>query len=159
MGQEQTPKDKQVTIENKGIVNSSQQKVLAEDKLVTNTSKKKILIAEDEEGLRNLIIIFLGKNYEVIGASNGKEALDKFKECKIDLVVTDLSMPLMDGFQLFTEIKKICPEAKILLMSGQFDKDKIKIMLENGALGLVIKPFDITEFRDKVNSVLSDKSD
>ena len=159
MTQNQTSKDKQINVENKEIVNSLQQKVLSEDKLATNTSKKKILVAEDDPSIRRMFSRVLGNQYDVVITSNGKEAFDKFKEIKADLIITDLSMPVMDGFQFFTEIKKIYPEAKILLMTGAFDESKIKMMLENGAIGILNKPFLWDELIKNINSALSEKSE
>ncbi|MDY0360595.1 MAG: response regulator [Desulforegulaceae bacterium] len=110
--------------------------------------KGTILIADDEEAIRltsSALIETFGYNVET--AENGFEALKIYKKnpVKFDLVILDMIMPLMDGEETFFEIKKINPEAKIIISSG-FSKDStIKILKEKGLKGFIKKPFQKSE--------------
>ena len=67
----------------------------------------KILVVDDEEDVRNLLgLIFRDAGYQVISAVNGKEALQKAKSEKPDLIFLDILMPVMDGFEACTQLKK-----------------------------------------------------
>jgi PAS domain S-box-containing protein len=81
-----------------------------------------ILIADDEESVRNLVYAVLATSgYTVIQAHNGKEALDLMEINRIDLVLADVMMPFMNGYELGAEIEKRHPGKKILFMSGYLD--------------------------------------
>jgi two-component system response regulator ResD len=75
---------------------------------VTSASdkKKKVLIVDDEEGIRRLVRAILGKNYVVIEAKNGEEAVSLAHEQRPDVIIMDLMMPMMDGITACSAIKK-----------------------------------------------------
>ena len=80
----------------------------------------KICVAEDEEQVREdleTILSLVFKNVET--AKNGLEALEKLKKDHFDILLTDITMPKMDGFELIKQIKKINPEQKIIIVSAQ----------------------------------------
>jgi PAS domain S-box-containing protein len=107
-----------------------------------------ILLADDEEAVRftsSGLLETLG--YKVETAENGFEALKIYKENpeKFDLIILDMIMPLMDGKDTFFEIKKINPDAKIIISSGFSKNSELKILKENGLKGFIKKPFQISE--------------
>jgi CheY-like chemotaxis protein len=68
----------------------------------------KILVVEDEEEIRNLVVEFLELNdYKVIVAKNGSEGITRFKQHDVDIIVTDVDMPMMGGLEMATEIRKM----------------------------------------------------
>lgn len=81
-------------------------------------STKKILYAEDEALTRTFVSRLLGRYYNVVDAANGEEALEKYQEGGFDLLVTDLSMPVMDGFMLINEIRKINEHLPIVVTTA-----------------------------------------
>ena len=82
-------------------------------------SEKKILIVEDEITLCEMLSTVLkDEGYLIETASNGSEALELMNKNNYDLLVTDLYMPVMNGFDLISASKKIFPKTKIILMSG-----------------------------------------
>lgn len=80
-----------------------------------------VLVAEDEPAVRTLVCMVLQMaGYSVIPASNGLEAIALYRTSpeRFDLVLTDLDMPVMDGYQLVTLIRESTPDARIVCMSG-----------------------------------------
>jgi CheY-like chemotaxis protein len=75
---------------------------------------KKILIVDDDLAVLEVLSLMLKDDYEVITATNGKEAIDKYRKFKPDLVLMDVVMPEMDGIRATKEILKIDPNAKII---------------------------------------------
>jgi DNA-binding NtrC family response regulator len=108
--------------------------------------KNRILIAEDEENILNLLERLLKKNgYVTYGAKNGKEALDIAKSKEIDIVITDIRMPEMDGITLIKEIKKMDPCIEVIVMTAFASVDTAIEAVRIGARDYIRKPFDIDE--------------
>jgi two-component system, cell cycle sensor histidine kinase and response regulator CckA len=95
--------------------------------------------------------------YEVAVAQSGFECLDLFRRAgpSYGLVLTDLSMPLMDGEETFERLRQIAPAAKVVLMAGFVDNSRLEKMMSNGLSGFVGKPFAPVEILAVVTSVLS----
>ena len=101
----------------------------------------KILIADDEAYLRELLVTFFEEcGMEVSEACNGKEALENFEKVQPDIVLSDIKMPVMDGFELVEEIRSRKPEQKIILMTGFYYEPKIKEKLEKQNIPFFTKP-------------------
>lgn len=112
----------------------------------------KILIVDDETLILELLKIMLS-DYNVIGAVNGREAVEKYKESKPDIVFMDIMMPVMDGIEATKEILKIDSEAKVIAVTA-YAKTKGKEMLEAGALDIIEKPFDPEDVKNIIKSNL-----
>lgn len=117
-----------------------------------------VLLVEDEELLRSTaleILTFLG--YDVIMAENGEEALDVFRRerDRIDVVMLDIMMPVMDGYECFRELRKIDPDVKVLISSGfaknaeGFDTTKLR-----GIKGIIPKPYRVVELSRSLARIL-----
>ena len=119
-----------------------------------------ILLVEDDEDLRTMLKRSLEKaNYKIIEASNGKEAMKKFKSELVDLVITDLVMPEQDGIGLIMELKKIKSDMKFIAISGggkAGPANYLSIAETLGANAVFSKPFSINVFLEKVESILKD---
>jgi DNA-binding NarL/FixJ family response regulator len=104
--------------------------------------KTKVLIVDDHALVREGITAFL-KMYddiEVIAeASDGLEAIEKVKKIHPDIILMDISMPKLGGFEAVTEIKKIAPHAKILVLTQYDDKEYISRFLKAGVSGYLLK--------------------
>jgi PAS domain S-box-containing protein len=106
-----------------------------------------ILIIDDEEMLLMSTKRILKKlGYKVFLADGGRAALDQYRAHKgeIDAVLLDMIMPDLDGYETFFELKKQNPEVRVLLCSGYSKDKKVEELIESGALGFVLKPFDVT---------------
>ena len=80
---------------------------------------KKILIVDDDEVIRDLLINFCKfSGYEGIGASNGQEALDKVLLNPPDMIIADIHMPYMNGFQLLRAVKRLHPDMPVVFITG-----------------------------------------
>ena len=121
--------------------------------------KKRILIVEDAAYMRDMLSEMLKqeeRSYEVVGfAVNGKEAVEKYKELKPDLVTMDLVMEVMDGIQAIREIKKEDPNALIIAITALGTPEQKKAALDAGAEGYLWKPFTIKNLFDAVEKLLS----
>ncbi len=109
---------------------------------MTMKSSISILIADDELMMRNLLgKILLREGYEVHSAEDGREALEILKTRKIDIVITDMKMPHVDGFELLGIVKKEHPGIGIIIMTAYGDTYTVKDALLLGADEYVTKPF------------------
>lgn len=117
---------------------------------------KKILIVDDAAFMRMMLKNILTQNgYEVAGeASNGLEAVTLYKELKPDLVTMDITMPEMDGITAVKEIKKIDPEAKIIMCSAMGQQAMVIESIQAGAKDFVVKPFQPDRVLEAVKKVL-----
>jgi DNA-binding response OmpR family regulator len=122
-----------------------------------NIMVKKILIADDEKSIRELIKrVLLRKRYKIITASNGKDALDKIYSESPDLVILDIMMPEMDGWQVCKKIRQdpLYKNLSIIMLTvKKSDADQIK-GLNIGSDEYMTKPFYPTELIFRVNKIL-----
>ena len=117
-----------------------------------------VLVVEDEDTVRELVVEALRKcGHNVVEAPDGPTALEKFGEsgARIDLLLTDVIMPHMDGKELATRFREIYPDLKVLFMSGYTDD----VIVSHGVLApdtpFVHKPFTTTELTRKIREVLA----
>lgn len=119
--------------------------------------KKKILIADDETSLRLTVGKILDKDYVVLEAANGEEAVEIAKGQKPDLILMDLIMPKMDGYAACSQIKadqatKGIPVVILTAVGHELNK---KFATEMGADGYITKPFNIQELIDLITPLLA----
>ncbi|MCG2714886.1 MAG: PAS domain S-box protein [Candidatus Marinimicrobia bacterium] len=112
----------------------------------TKRKRKKILIADDEAYIRELFMTFFEeKGLEVFTATNGIEALDNYERIQPDIVLSDIEMPVMNGFELAKEIKLIKPEQRIVLMTGFYYEHTVKEQLKKANIPFFTKPADLND--------------
>ncbi|GAB4346992.1 MAG: hypothetical protein Kow0089_24530 [Desulfobulbaceae bacterium] len=118
--------------------------------------KQTILIAEDDDLIRRSITrILRTKGYEVLEAENGAIALEIFREKMPALVLTDLRMPEMDGFELLEKVWAESPQTPVIIISGVGTKPDIIRALRSGAWDYIMKPIeDINYLVDTIDKVL-----
>lgn len=110
----------------------------------------KILCVDDEIEVCNLLYdFFMPKGYEVIKATDGKEALEKVKSEKPDLVFLDIRMPQMSGIEVLKEIKKINKTVPVIMATVVKDEESAKNAIKLGATDYVTKPFSF-DYLEKV---------
>lgn len=113
----------------------------------------KILLVDDDPNIRQLVNLYLVKEgFEVIMASRGDEALKLFKESPPNLMLLDIMLPGMDGWQVCREVRKVSNIPIIMLTAKDETFDKV-LGLELGADDYVVKPFDMKELVARIKAV------
>ena len=121
------------------------------------SSKYTILVVDDEELIRNLVVTFLSKlGHSCLTAIDGVDALDKMKENKIDVVITDIKMPNMDGITLTSEISIQYPGFPIMVMTAFDEEYSAGIAISAGAREFIKKPFSLEEFAIRLHKMIND---
>ena len=114
----------------------------------------RILLVDDEQSVQKLLSFPLRKEgYEVVPALDGRQALDRLRETSFDLVVLDLMLPLLDGFEVCRQVRARSSVPIIMLTARADEIDKV-LGLELGADDYITKPFSVREFRSRVKAVL-----
>ncbi|CAH1203200.1 MULTISPECIES: response regulator [Paenibacillus] len=116
----------------------------------------RILIVDDAAFMRMMIRDILSKNgYEVCGEANdGAQAIEKYKELKPDLITMDITMPEMDGIQALKEIKKIEPNAKVIMCSAMGQQAMVIDAIQAGAKDFIVKPFQADRVIEAIKKTL-----
>jgi signal transduction histidine kinase/ActR/RegA family two-component response regulator len=118
---------------------------------------EKILVIEDEPLLRDLLTDFLsGAGYDVVKAADGEEGVAMYREHSdsINLVLSDIGLPKLDGEQACHEILKTNPHAKVILCTGFIEEQKKASLLERGVVDILHKPYKVAEVLSAVRSAL-----
>jgi len=116
---------------------------------------KKILVVDDDAALVRLFDqILTGKGYEMLKASNGQEALRLFFAHKPDLVLLDIVMPVMDGWQTCSRIRELSDVPIIMLTGQQKSEDDVVRGLDYGADDYLLKPVGSKELLARVRAIL-----
>ena len=122
---------------------------------------KNILVVDDNkliaEGLA-LRIAVLVKDAYVHTAANGREAIAFLESTPVDVVVTDLQMPVMNGFELIDYCRKSKPDVSLYAMSGNADPEVAERLSRSGVFGPVEKPFDFDEVAYRIKDALSPRT-
>ena len=116
-----------------------------------------ILVVDDEEFVTLLAKeVLTDEGYRVVTARDGMEALKIYKKLKdqISLVILDFTMPIMDGSDVFDEMREINPKVCVVLSSGFTEQEKLKSMLANGLRGFIPKPYSHQKLLAQVRSTL-----
>lgn len=109
-------------------------------------AKANILLVDDNVSLTKTMSFALKRNgYAVTTAKDGREAIAKVKEQPFDMIFMDIKMPLLDGVETYKEIKKLRPEAVVMMMTAYAVEDLVVEALREGAYGIIYKPLDIEE--------------
>lgn len=104
---------------------------------------KKILVVDDAAFMRMMVKDVLTKNgyTNILEAENGANAVEKYKIEKPDLVVMDITMPVMDGIQALKAIKEFDSNAKVIMCSAMGQEAMVMDAVSSGALDFIVKPF------------------
>jgi CheY-like chemotaxis protein len=120
-----------------------------------DTSKPRILIVDDHDLVRAGLVALLEASWDVCGeAGNGIEAIEKVRELKPDMVLLDLSMPLMSGTQAAKSIRAISPRTKIVFLSMHDSPTVAELVKTMGADGFISKHSQAGKFRKELAALL-----
>ncbi|TGK09038.1 response regulator [Leptospira fluminis] len=116
----------------------------------------RILAVDDSATMRSLVQQTLGMGgYEVVLAQDGKDGIEKFSLGPVDLVITDINMPIMDGITFIKELRKIDQNVPILTLTTESEDSMKQSGAAAGANGWIIKPFRPVQFLDIIKQVLN----
>lgn len=121
----------------------------------TNGPAGRVLIVDDQDLVRE----FCGRvltchGFEVMEADDGQQAIEMYRETQPDAVLLDVMMPTMDGITLLQELRRIDPNARVVMISGNKQEDIVKRALKLGARDYVLKPFHSTRLIGAVERLL-----
>lgn len=115
---------------------------------------QKILLVEDDKELNSIVTTYLKKSgYEIFSTYNGLDALKEYHSNHYDLILSDIMMPLCDGYELVRQIRTIDKLTPIIFMSARDDKFSKQLGYENGIDDYIIKPFDLDELVLKIKAI------
>jgi DNA-binding response OmpR family regulator len=114
----------------------------------------RILLVDDEQSIQTLLSYPLRKEgYDVVNATDGRQALDRFEEQPFDLVVLDLMLPKVDGLEVCRQLRSRSAVPIIMLTAKSEEIDKV-VGLELGADDYITKPFSLREFSSRIKAAL-----
>lgn len=120
------------------------------------TQTNKILIVDDEQHVRQLLSKVLRKEgYEIYTAADGREGLQIFQDNNIDVIISDIKMPVMDGIEFLHEVKAQQPDVGFILITAFATTETAIDAIKSGAQDYVTKPFDINEIINAVRKIVA----
>ncbi len=115
----------------------------------------KILVVDDEPNVRNVLKQMIEKRgYIVKVAENGADAIEKFKKEDFDLVVTDIKMPILDGFHVLTKVKELKPKTPVIFITAYGAKEVVIEAMKLGLSDYIEKPFNMAEVLEIIEKQL-----
>jgi signal transduction histidine kinase/ActR/RegA family two-component response regulator len=121
-----------------------------------------ILVVDDEEVVRSTATSLLEqRGYAVVTAENGKVGVDVFRKLgdRVDAVLLDMTMPVMDGEEALRELKAIRPDAKVILTSGYDEAEAVRRFADAGLAGFIQKPYTSSRLAEKIKRTLESGGD
>ncbi len=117
--------------------------------------KKMIMVVDDDTQVRETIAEYLRFfEYEVLEADNGEEALKIFDDNRIDFIISDIRMPIMNGIQLLKTIRTLAPNLPIVLMTGYHPTQAQERAMPSKPDGFLIKPFPLQRLKELIEAKL-----
>jgi DNA-binding response OmpR family regulator len=115
----------------------------------------KILIAEDDRELRQLFSHVLNRyGYTVVGVSNGQEALDALDRDFYDMIISDIMMPVMDGYELVRQLRDVGNTTPVLMITAKDAFDDMRLGFQSGVDDYMVKPINVNEMVLRVQALL-----
>jgi two-component system chemotaxis response regulator CheY len=115
----------------------------------------KVLVVDDASFMRmRMSKLLTENNFEVHEAENGLDAFNKYKEGQYDLVIMDITMPVMDGIEAVQKIVEYDPEAKVIMCSALGQQQMVIEALQAGAKDFIVKPFQPDRIMESIKRVL-----
>jgi len=120
---------------------------------------RRIMVVDDDEGMRHILSMALsGMGYEAVAASSGTEALNLLLKSSFALVLTDLEMPGMDGWNLASRIRNRFPSIPVVLITGYAKKDVMERMKGSSVDDVIFKPFRLEDILKTAEKMLGAES-
>ena len=132
---------------------------VAEDPALTTTpDDETVLVVDDDASTRESLELALDKNgYKVLIAADAREALAILDRSAVDVIVTDLRMPDLDGLQFFQFVRQRAPGVPVIMISGQASVEAAVSAMRDGVVDFLTKPFSLTEIRRVIARALANR--
>jgi DNA-binding response OmpR family regulator len=115
-----------------------------------------LLVVDDNKGVLDFLVLLLSKHgYKTIGASGGAECLEVIRRQPVDLIISDVMMPAMDGLQLCEELKVVTPQTPVILLTARDDMATRAAAMDLGVSEFVTKPVNNHDLLTRVRTQLS----
>jgi len=118
------------------------------------TTLKTIMVVDDDPGVLRVVSGFLCRDYEVQTVASGAEALTRLGKKPPDLILLDIMMPGLDGFEVLLAALRSNPKQRVVMLTGASDLDMVLMAMGLGAQGYVTKPFSAEDLRNAVDHLL-----
>jgi len=113
---------------------------------------RRILVVDDDVAILEALEVLLGSRYDVLVASDGQQALRLIRDCDVDLVVSDVLMPLVAGEELVEAARRSGVRIPVILMSGH--RERLERARESGADAYLYKPFPFRSLEERIERLL-----
>jgi len=126
------------------------------DKIIKYTSKFNLLYVEDDKSTREASLFLLENFFDhIVVAVDGRDGIEKFKENDIDLIITDINMPYLNGLEMISEIKKLDIDIKVIIFSANMEPKYFTESIQLGVDGYLIKPIEIEHLINILHNIVS----
>jgi diguanylate cyclase (GGDEF)-like protein len=126
------------------------------EEIVKYTSKLKLLYVEDDASTREASMFLLENFFDtIIVAENGKDGIEKFRENDVDIIITDINMPYLNGLEMTAEIQKIDPDAKVIIFSANMEPKYFTESIRLGVDGYLIKPIEVDHLINILDKIVT----
>jgi len=132
---------------------------MSEDEAAADTTARTVLLVDDEDDVRAVTQHMLERlGCTVLVAADGRECVDVFRAHAqtIDAVIVDLTLPRLTGEQAFGEIRRIRPDARVIMMSGYNDERTTQRLAADGLAGFLRKPFSVADLRATMDDAIGE---
>ena len=113
-----------------------------------------ILVAEDNASNYKLLNVILSRDYHLVHAWNGKEAVEMFSECHPQLILMDIEMPEMNGYEATAAIRRLSPDIPIMALTAYAYASDEERILKSGMNAYMSKPIDFRLLRQRISELL-----
>ena len=112
--------------------------------------KKRILVVDDDSMNLARTQIILGKEYDVLTAESGMDALMRLRDTKVDMVLLDIDIPEMNGIETFERMKEFAPNLPVIFLTASGLEDDVRSAIRLGAVNYLMKPFQPQELMKRI---------
>jgi DNA-binding NtrC family response regulator len=120
-------------------------------------SDKKIIVVDDDESIRKTFFLILQKDYRVYLAKDSKEALQRFKRAKIDLIIADYKLPYLNGVEMISKFRELGYRGNVILISAYPDLVNVDELSRLSISHFFVKPLDLDSINISVDRLLNSK--
>jgi len=120
-------------------------------------SDKKIVVVDDDESIRKTFFLILNKNYQVYLAKDSTEALQRFKNAKIDLIIADLKLPDLNGLEMIAKFRESGYSGEVILISAFPDLVNVNTLSRLSISQFFVKPLDLDALNRSIDHLLNSK--